>query len=570
MASPQFPEPPAPFPPTPLAEVDAAVARVHANKDRWVAVSTQRRARLLEQCMAGVRAVAPKWAAATSQNRALTGLEEAEPWLSEVWPTMRNLRLLRDAMRAGGQPKIPKVSSRPDGQLVAHVMPTDAMDKALFMGLTAEVWITPGKPATQGKIYRDKARGSAASGAVCLVLGAGNVGSIAPTDALYKLFAEDEVVVLKTNPVNAYLGPMWEATLRPLIDEGFVAIVHGGVEVGVHLCNHDEVDTIHVTGSDRTHDAIVFGVGEQGAKNKAAGTRANPRPVASELGCVTPVLVVPGEWSEADLRYQAKSVASAVSNNASFNCLAAKAVVTARGWSQRERFLAAVREELAAIPARKAYYPGAIDRWKGFCAAYPDHVLLGEACEEPGREIVPWTILPNVSPSAAEHALSQEAFCGVLAEVTLDCDDAATFLAEAVRFANEDMWGNLSVDVICDKATQRAHASAFDKAIADLRYGGVAINVFSGLIFAIASATWGAYPGNPDTDIRSGKGVVHNTYLLDYPEKTVLRAPFHIFPSPVWLEGHRNATAVARKMLELEEKRSWRKLPGLVALAVRA
>jgi hypothetical protein len=40
------------------------------------------------------------------------------------------------------------------------------------------------------------------------VLGAGNVSSIGPMDALYELFAKDHVVLLKLNPVNEHLGPM--------------------------------------------------------------------------------------------------------------------------------------------------------------------------------------------------------------------------------------------------------------------------------------------------------------------------------------------------------------------------
>jgi len=46
-----------------------------------------------------------------------------------------------------------------------------------------------------------------------VVLGAGNVSSIGPMDTLYKLFAEGQVVILKMNPVNEYLGPF--------IDEAF-------------------------------------------------------------------------------------------------------------------------------------------------------------------------------------------------------------------------------------------------------------------------------------------------------------------------------------------------------------
>jgi hypothetical protein len=47
-------------------------------------------------------------------------------------------------------------------------------------------------------------------------------------DALYKLFAEDQVVLLKMNPVNEYPGPFFSQSLRPLIARGFVRIVNGG------------------------------------------------------------------------------------------------------------------------------------------------------------------------------------------------------------------------------------------------------------------------------------------------------------------------------------------------------
>ena len=39
-------------------------------------------------------------------------------------------------------------------------------------------------------------------GKVALILGAGNVSSIPPMDALYKSFAEGFVNVVKMNPVN--------------------------------------------------------------------------------------------------------------------------------------------------------------------------------------------------------------------------------------------------------------------------------------------------------------------------------------------------------------------------------
>ena len=43
-----------------------------------------------------------------------------------------------------------------------------------------------------------------------LVLGAGNVSSIPATDTISKVFQEGQVVLLKMNPVNEYLGPIFE------------------------------------------------------------------------------------------------------------------------------------------------------------------------------------------------------------------------------------------------------------------------------------------------------------------------------------------------------------------------
>ena len=78
-------------------------------------------------------------------------------------------------------------------------------------------------------------------------------------DVLYKLFVEDEVVILKMNPVNAVAGPHIERAFKSLCDAGYLAIVYGGADVGAHLAQHPAVDTLHVTGSDRTYDAIVWG-----------------------------------------------------------------------------------------------------------------------------------------------------------------------------------------------------------------------------------------------------------------------------------------------------------------------
>jgi acyl-CoA reductase-like NAD-dependent aldehyde dehydrogenase len=565
MSSPRFPEPPNAVPPTPRPAIDAAIERVASNKDVWTQVAIPDRIRLLERCAEGLTAVAEAWVADGCRAKGISPDDSlaGEEWMAGPSTTMRNVRLLIRALGKFGQPRPPKVTARDDGQLVARVFPSDGFERAMFAGVTCDVWIEPGHAATQGRIYREPS----GPGKTCLVLAAGNVSSIAPMDALYKLFVENEVVVLKTNPVNAFLGPHWERALAPLIDAGFLAIVHGGASEGAYVAEHAKIDTLHVTGSDKTYDAIVWGAtSEEQARRKAAHDPKNKRPFTAELGCVTPVLVVPGPWSASDLDFQARQVAGMVAHNASFNCTAAKVLVVARGWLQREAFLRKVESHLAAAAPRKAYYPGARDRWRAFLDKYPRARALATDTSE---TVVPWTLVPDVAPDAGEYALSNEAFCGVLATVTLDADGATDFLAKATAFANEKCWGTLSCVMLVHPSTRHEHEGDVDRAIASLRYGAIGVNTWSSLAYALVSPTWGAFPGHTAEDIQSGTGVVHNSFLFDHPQKSVVTAPFRMMPKPVWFADHKNLLGVGKRLMEMEAKPGIRRLVKVAVEGLR-
>ena len=185
------------------------------------------------------------------------------------------------------------------------------------------------------------------------MLGAGNVASIAPLDCLHKLFVEHQVVILKMNPVNDYLIDFLRPALRPLIEFGALRIVRGGADVGAYLCNHDLVDDIHITGAAASHDAIVWGPGEEGRKNKASGHARNSRRITSELGGVAPTIVVPGPWSNADIAYHAELIATQKLNNSGFNCVACQMLVLPEGWDKSDALAGGAREgdeEGAAAP----------------------------------------------------------------------------------------------------------------------------------------------------------------------------------------------------------------------------
>jgi hypothetical protein len=525
--------------------------RVANKKDPWIRVDIPARIDYLRRCIDGVVEVAEDWVRVACGHHGVDPDSQlaGEEWLSGPMTIVRNLRLLIDALKHDGRPRPVGVRTRPDGQQIVTVFPGGLLDRFLYYNMSAEVWIEPGRPATQGRIYREKAEGRMSPGRVALVLGAGNISSIAPLDVVYKLFVEDQVVVLKMNPVNEYLGPYLERAFRSLVDDGYLGVAYGGKEVGEYLCHHERVDTIHLTGSDRTHDAIVWGADPaESARRKAAGKPLLDKPVTSELGSVTPMLVVPGRWSESDLDFQARHVASMVTHNASFNCNAGKVVALARGWEQRDDFLSRLEKALGGTPPRRAYYPGAHDRYQDFLRHYPQARAVGET----GDVVVPWTIIPDVPAWDDEYALNNEAFCGVLAEVSLDADDPSSFLSRAVEFANDKVWGTLSCVLLVDPATQRAHADALEDAVARLRYGGVGINTWTGVNFGLGVTTWGAFPGHPPEAIESGSGVVHNSLLFDYPQKSVVRAGFRIWPKPGWFNNHRTLLALGRDLTRFE------------------
>lgn len=569
-------------PPTSPAQAETAIARLTRCKNAWVEVSLGDRITYLNRCIVDVMAVAQPWAESACRAKGIDPDSSlaGEEWIVGPGATLTNLRWLISTLEAKGQPQPIAVRSRspqqsdqldqldqqsnrqPAQQLIAEVFPDTLLDRLLWLGYRGEVWMQPHQPATQGKIYRCKPD----RGQVALVLGAGNISSIAPMDTLYKLFAEDQVVLLKMNPVNEFIGTFLEQGLRSLIQDGFLQIVYGGAELGAFLCQHPQVETIHITGSHHTHDAIVWGssIAEQ-VRRKASHQPKLDKPITSELGCVTPILVVPGPWSAADLNFQARQVASAVAHNASFNCAAAQVLVTAKGWNQRAEFLQQVDRELAKIPPRQAYYPGAQQRYQEFLDRYPHAQALGTRT----AAIVPWTVIPDLPAVAGEYAFSTEAFCGVLAEVSLESNTAAEFLSQAPEFANQTLWGTLSCTVLVDGTTQRQHRKALEEAIAHLRYGSIGVNVWSGVIYSLPSLPWGAFPGQALEDIGSGRGVVHNTYLFDHPQKSVLYAPFRIRPTPLWFAGHGNLEPLARRFAELQVAPGWGRFLAVVVAAIK-
>ncbi len=566
--------------PTATNALERSLTDLAAQKQAWVRLAVPRKIELLEQVKRATAAVAGRWVQAAVRAKGIPDDSPlaGEEWSSGPWALLYGLsqyiRTLGEIARHG-RPQIAARALRtaPSGQLIVDVFPSSLYDRLLLSGVSAEVWMQPGVTRENldqniAAFYREKNP----QGKVALVLGAGNIASIAPLDVLYKLIAEGQACVLKMNPVNEYLGPFLEEAFKPLSD--FVKVVYGGGEVGAWLCNHPLVEEIHVTGSARTHDAIVFGAGPDGEARKARDEPLNPRRVTSELGNISPTIVVPGPWTKADLQFQAENIATQKMHNAGFNCIAAQVLVLPAGWDQAQALVDAVKSTLRAVPNREAYYPGAGDRQKNAVQAHPDAELLDTGG-------VPRTLISQVPPDGDDFCFREEAFGGVLAETRLPGADAGTFLKNAIAFCNDSLWGTLGANLLIHPQTIKELGPAFDDALAGLRYGCIAVNTWTGVGFLLAQASWGAYPGHRRNDIQSGSGVVHNALLFDRPQKSVVRAPFYpfprglshgqpaILPKPPWFITNKRAHEVTRQLTYFEADPSPLKLPGIFFSALR-
>ncbi|GAT06020.1 aldehyde dehydrogenase family protein [Mycolicibacterium fortuitum] len=559
------------------SQIDQALEDLVEGEKTWASLSLAARRGLLD----AVRALTVRHA--TEWVDAAVGIKQLDPasplvgeeWMSGPYSLAAGLGALSESLAkldAGRSPlDDAEFGYAPGGRTTVKALPLNTFDQLLLSGFSAEVWLQPGIEKAEairsaGLAQRDPSR----TNGVGAVLGAGNIFSIAPLDTIYELYANNRVVALKLNPITDPLLPVLTKVLAPFIAVGAVRILTGGAETGTYLVRHKLVDHVHMTGSALTHDAIVFGTGEEGARRKAADEPVLDKEMTAELGGVSPTIVLPGVWNKADIEFQANHVATQRLHNNGYNCVAAQVVVLPKRWAQRDEFIAAIRKAVNDAPARAAYYPGSDVRVATADASYPDAQHLGA---HGARVLV-------VDPADREALLRTEYFGPVLGVIELDVPDE-NFAEEAVRVANDEFVGTLGVNIIAHPDTIKGMGDKFDHLVEKLRYGTIAINAWTGVGYLTPTATWGAFPGHKRNDIQSGTGVVHNAFLLDRPERTVVRGPFRpaprsvfrgewsLSPKPPWFVNNRTSATTGRLLVDFAGAPGWGKLPAIFASALR-
>ncbi len=479
----------------------------------------------------------------------------AEELLAGPVIIQRYVRLLHESLQQIREHGVPfvaddRVRRLPSGEVAVKVMPHSPSDRLLFMPYEIEVRLAASVDAAhvrsaQASFYRGPSEGS-----VSAVLGGGNVASIPALDLLHQCFVEGRACVLKMSPVNAYLGRHFEWIFEPIARLGGLSIVYGGADVGKALLASPHVDHVHLTGSIETHDAIVWGPpGPEQSQRRREGHPLLHKSVTSELGNVSPVVIVPGAYSERELSDVAENIVGMLLNNASFNCNAAKLLVVPRALS------AALGERLERLlstqPARPGYYPGARARYQELTErAEPGSLWTSPAAE--GE--LPWTLARGLTIESDAAVLSVEPFCPLLSVVELDERDPEAFLASSVAFLNQRVWGTLNAMLVVPSALEGEAAveRALERAIAELRYGTVAVNYWPAIGYGTGTPPWGGHPSSTLQDAQSGIGFVHNALMLEHVQKVVLRGPLRSFPKQFYYPSHRHLDQLAHGLFEHE------------------
>jgi len=558
---------------------EPGLSELRSHKDEWATLALSERIKLLEGVVRRTDFAAGRWVEASSGAKGFSPDSNlaGEEWLAGPYGVLVGasaLRMSLERLNRGLTTFKPNwVSSGPDGRAIVRVLPVEWWEPLLLSGYRLDVWmqsgVTPANLADHtAQLYRNPSR----AGRVCAVLGAGNIASIPPLDVIYKLYAEGQVVALKLSPVNDYLGPIFSEVFSEFIERGFLRVFYGDNETGATVINSSQVDTVHITGSASSHDQIVFGSGPEGAQRRRLNQPILEKPITSELGAVSPFIVVPGPWSDADLRYQAEHFVTQKLLNGGFNCIAAQVLVMAEGWGAADRFVQLIHDVIEEQPERDPYYPGAEDR-RLSVASLPSAISEGRS---------PVSHVRDLDPDHAHPAFGEEFFAAAFASTRLPHSDPGVFLDAAVDFANERLDGTLGAVVIAHPRTIAELGPRFERSISRLRYGSVGVNVWTAFNFLQPRSSWGAYPGHTLSEVGSGIGTVHNALLFDAPEKTIARGPFrplgrsvlageyHISPKPPWFVTSRTSRRTSELFTRFLTDHSIRRLPGIFASALRS
>ena len=521
-------------------DIDRFITTLRTKSKEFNSISNVQLASMLEETISNIKEVAFFWATICSDNKGTTKTPaEGEEWLGGPFASVLATQYYIKSLTNDDDLVEKKYNSEENSY---KVFPNSFTERITFPFIDAKVIFNKSMSFEDINKYRGFSKRYDIDPSITLVLGAGNFSSIPYLDVLYHLITRKSVILLKLNPVNEYLKPVFEKVFQSFIERGYIIVTTGNIDESKYMANHPGINNIHLTGSDKTFEDIVYGreLTEKERKSKSL-SKINNKPITSELGNVTPIIIHPGKWSTSDIKYQARKIVTAKLNNNGFNCIAAQVVVLPDGWGQTETLIKYVKHYMSKTKERKAYYPESIER-------------LEKLEKDKGYERV--NALSCVTPHLTREIKAyskfeiEEVWSSTIYFKKIEYTNIEDFANKAIDYCNDELWGNLGVSVIIKDHNRKFNRHITNLYIDKLNYGTVAINEWAAIGYIIPQLPWGGFPGNKDNDIQSGQSVVHNSMLFESPLKGVVNTKFRISKliDPPWFVTNKKARRLFKNL----------------------
>ena len=514
-------------------DLDRNINRLRIHSVEFSELSDEELITLLEKTIQNIQGIAYFWATLSAEKKQiLQKHKEGEEWLGGPFVSILTTQYYIDYLKGDSPLTEDKYNQDTNSY---NVFPNKFIESLTFPLLKAEIRFNKNMSFKQIEEFRGFNRRIGPTDNVTLVLGAGNVSSIPFLDTLFHLVAKRSAILLKLNPVNDYLLPVFEKVFAEFIDRGFISVVNGNLDTSRYLTKHRSIDSIHLTGSNYTYENIVY---DRQLTDKERSlstiTKTNKKPIFSELGNVTPIIIHPGKWTNSELKFQARKIATAKLNNSGFNCIAAQVIVLPKGWRSTEKLKKYIKFYLNKIGDTTSYYPGANESLANLKTNENYELVNESSCSTP---------FMTANLDADEKYSSSEVWNTTLYFKELEYSDNESFTDISINYVNNKLWGNLGVSVLVKGSKKNKNKRIVNKYKNDLNYGTVAINEWSAIAFIIPTMPWGGYPGNKDNDIQSGQGYVHNAYFFESPLKGIVETNFRFsrFIDPPWFVNNKKA-----------------------------
>jgi len=530
-------------------DIDRNISKLRVNSSEFLNLDKTNLISMLEQVIDNIKTISYYWASLSSEKKGhLTKSKEGEEWIGGPFSCIYALQYFIEYLQDEDGLDI---NNFDETNKSYKVFPTKNIEKLLFPFLEGEIRFGKNLNFDQINEYRGFAnRFNNNKAKITLVLGAGNVSSIPVLDALFHMIAYKSVIYIKLNPVNDYLLPIFTQVFEPFISRGFMIITEGDMEASKYLTEHDGFQHTHLTGSNYTYESIVYGK-TLSDKERSLKTlpKINKKPITTELGNVTPIIVHPGNWSRSEIRHQAKKIVTAKLNNSGFNCIAAQVIVLPKDWKHTNKLKADIKNYLKKIGDTTSYYPGAIENLNDLNGSNNYEQINNLSCSTP-------FLISNLD---LEHEYgSKEVWSTALYFKEISYNSYEDFCTNSVNYVNNELWGNLGVSVLIKNYKKKKNEKILSSYVENLKYGTVAINEWSALGFVIPSLPWGGYPGNKDNDIQSGQGYVHNSFLFESPQKGIIYSKFRLsrLIDPPWFVTNKKAHRIFKNLTYYQATKS--------------